>query len=205
MKSVLLSFLFLWGTASAQSLRSATPVEEVAPSHQRRELFDFWQLIMAVGGPPCPPGPLGDHCRHHKNNGSSGGSSSSSNGGGSTSSSSYSSSSSSGSYSSGSSNYDNSGASSKSASASPDQSGHFVSGKATAASWMLMGAAIAASIAAIAIVFGQRKNTPEAHPLTGSVARRAALFGAFADSALCANGSRTVEMTASTDNQSAMV
>ena len=202
MKFVLLSFLCLWSTASAQSLRSATPVEDVAPSHQRRELFDFWQLIMAVGGPPCPPGPLGDHCRHHKNNGSSGGSSSSSYGGGSTSSTS---SSNSGSYSNGSSNYDNSGASSKSANASPDQSGHFVSGKATAASWMLMGAAIAASIAAIAIVFGQRKNTPEAHPLTGSVARRAALFGAFADSALCANGSRTVEMTASTDNQSAMV
>lgn len=67
---------------------------------------------------------------------------------------------------------------------------------------MLLGAAIAATVAAIAIVFGQRKNRPDAHPLTGSVARRAALFGAFADSALCADGSRTVEMTASSDNNS---
>eukprot|EP00977_Amphora_coffeiformis_P001871 scaffold360_cov192-Amphora_coffeaeformis.AAC.11 len=151
---------------------------------------------MAVGGPPCPPGPLGEHCRHHKN-----GSSSSSSESSSSSTSTSSSSSTTGGYD----GYDNSGASAKSANASPDQSGHFVSGKATAASWMLMGAAIAASVAAIAIVFGQRKSTPEAHPLTGSVARRAALFGAFADSAMCANGSRAVEMTASTDNKSAMV
>ena len=185
MKSVVLSFLLLLSTVSAQTLRSATPAEEVAPSHQRRELFDFWQILMALGGPPCPPGPLGDACRNKNNNQDAQDAQ----------------------------NVDANandytaanGATTQSANAKPDQSGQYVSGKATAATWMLLGAAIAASVAAIAIVFGQRKNTPEAHPLTGSVARRAALFGAFADSALCADGSRTVEMTASTDNKSAMV
>ena len=66
---------------------------------------------------------------------------------------------------------------------------------------MFLVAVVAAAVAAMAIVFGQRKNEPEIHPLTGAVARRQVLFGAFADSALCAN-SKAVEMT---DGKSALV
>jgi hypothetical protein len=50
---------------------------------------------------------------------------------------------------------------------------------------------------------GQRKKPRQLHPLTGSVGRRMALFGNFADSALCGSAERpdrVVEMTMSKDD-----
>ena len=194
MKSFLFTFMLLLSAAGAQNLRSVTPEEENDVVHQRRELFDFWQFLMLIHPPP-PPHPK-------KHGGGSGGSSSNgkySNGGD---------------YKTGQeasyedqsesvTQYSGESSASSSNKASPDLNGVYNSGKATAAAWMLWMAVAAAAVAAMAVVFGQRKNRPEAHPLTGSVARRAALFGAFADSALCSEGnSRAVELTASMDNNS---
>ena len=196
MKILLVALLLCFSTVSADTLRASVPEEEdvVARPNQRRELFDIFQVLF-MGG--CPPGPLGHHCRHppYHNGSSSGGSSGSSSGsssGGSSSSNGYN-------------TYGGQDASGSSSS-SRDVNGVFNAGQANAAIWMLLVAVAAAAVAAMAIVFGQRKALPETHPLTGSVARRAALFGAFADSALCAEGPQTaVEMTAPYESHSAVV
>ena len=190
MKLSLLSFLFFLGATAAHELRGAVIVEDktasaVAPQG-RRELFDIWQFLMLLGPHPGP------HHHDDSSGSSSGGSDSSSEedsyGYGADAEEAYSQTG----------DYDNA--------RNTNPSGAFNAGSSKAAMWMMWVALVAAAVAAMAIVAGQRKKNPEQHKLTGSVARRAALFGAFADSALCANNEkRTVEMTLSHDSQQANV
>jgi hypothetical protein len=187
MKLSLLSFLFLLGATVAHELRGAVIVEEKTAAVEdapqgRRELFDIWQFLMLLGPHPGP---------HHHDDSSG--------------------SSSSGSDSSSGSTEESYGEDAEEAYSqtgdyerNTNPSGAFNSGSSKAAMWMMWVALVAAAVAAMAIVAGQRKKNPEQHKLTGSVARRAALFGAFADSALCAHSEkRTVEMTLSHDSQQA--
>lgn len=170
-KSFLLCFLWLlFGAAHAQQLR-AQPADasleapdmnngiqqqEVNETHQRRELFSFWSLLFALH-PPGPPHPPGHHSSSHSGGGNyQTGAEAGYSGGGS--SSSYSSSSSFGGGSAATRNGSNVGS---------DSVAGISSGAAKNAFIMLIVAVVAAAVAAMAIVFGQRKTNPEAHPLTG--------------------------------------
>lgn len=68
---------------------------------------------------------------------------------------------------------------------------------------MLVAAAAAAVMAIMAVAAGQRRTEKQPHILTGSVARRMALFNNVCNSALCDSTerpSRVVEMTMSLDD-----
>lgn len=68
--------------------------------------------------------------------------------------------------------------------------------------WMLIAAAIAAAMALMAVVAGQRRTNSSKHALQGSVARRMSLFSSLAGaSMLCGDRpARRVEMTMSKDD-----
>ena len=143
-------------------------------------------LLFAVHPGPCPPGPLGKHCRDdHGDSGNDGsGSDNGSNGD----------------------NADNGGndanaaaaeddsSSSSSSSSNKDGTGgsNLTSGgmKKNMPMIALLVAACAATAALVAAIVGQRRERQDKHQLAGAVSRRINLFSALAQGELCAGHER---------------
>lgn len=139
----------------------------VEPIEQRRHLISFWSILFELIHVPCPPGPLGDHCRNATNSTASAAAVE------------------------GTDEEETDSAGEKevngngNANTSNSESGLGGTAIAGWSIWLMVVAAAAAAAALIAAAVGQRRDKEDLHPLNGVVSRRMNLFTSLADGNLC--------------------
>jgi hypothetical protein len=141
--------------------------EQEQQEHPRRQLWEFWSLIMLIH-PPCPPKDA-PHQPPHCVEDSSSSSTNSANG----------------------SNYD--GAVSSSTSSSANMANNATSSSANALGWWTVPVVASVILAIVAMVIGSRGKEPP-HEMQGAISRRVVAVAAFADHVLPPTASAQQEM-----------
>jgi hypothetical protein len=150
----------------SSSLQQQQQQQQQQQEHPRRQLWDFWSMVMLIH-PPCPPKDA-LHQPPHCVEDSSGSSTNSANG----------------------SNYDGSASSSTSSAANMANT----SSSANALGWWTGSFVVASVILAIvAMVIGSRRKEPP-HEMQGAISRRVVAVAAFADHVLPPTASAQQEM-----------